>query len=116
MEFFFSTTFGTLTTFSLLVIFFDKLFPISRELLKVSCKLKIPFADPTVVSFCLDLPGMKASISLSNFDLPPDYEVKCMEGVQKPETQIQSHFIFSIFPKVVLSSDIFAMSADLTFL
>ena len=39
-----------------------------------------------------------------------------MVGVQKPETHIQSHFIFSVVPSCSLSSEIFEISADFTFL
>ena len=46
----------------------------------------------------------------------PDWEAKCIVGVQNPETHIQSHLIFSTVPSSSLFSEIFAMSADLTFL
>ena len=78
--------------------------------------MNTPFADPTVVSSCLDWLGIKASISLLNFVLFPDCEAKCIVGVQNPETHMQSQLIFSICPKSFLSSDIFAISADFTFL
>ena len=113
---FFSETWGTETLLSLLVIFFDNWYPFSKDVLIVSSRLNIPLADPTVVSFCFDLPGTKASIFSSNFVLFPDWDDKWIVGVQKPDTQIQSQFIFSIFPKFLLSDEIWAISADLTFL
>ena len=69
-----------------------------------------------MISFCFDCPGTNASISSLNFVLFPDCEAKWIVGVQKPETQIQSHCIFSILPSVFLSSEILAISADFTFL
>ena len=55
-------------------------------------------------------------MSLLNFVLAPDWEAKWIVGVQNPETHIQSQSIFSILLKIFLSSEIFAISADLTFL
>ena len=76
----------------------------------------MPFAAPSVFSFCFEVPGINASISLLNFVLFPDCDDKWIVGVQNPDTQIQSHKIFSIVPNWVLSSEILAMSADFTFL
>ena len=55
-------------------------------------------------------------MSLLNLVLFPDCEAKCIVGVQNPETQIQSQSIFSKVPNSFLLSDIFAISADFTFL
>ena len=98
------------------VIFFDISWPFSNAVVKVFSKENIPLAEPTVVSFCFDLPGTKASISSLNLVLLPDWEAKWIDGVQNPETQIQSQLTFSILLKSFLSSDIFATSADFTFL
>ena len=113
---FFSTTFGKEILLSFLVIFFDNLWPVSKEFFNVSSKVYIPLAAPKVVSFCFDVPGTKASISSLNFVLFPDCEAKWIVGVQKPDTHIQSHLIFSIVPSCSLSSEIFAISADFTYL
>ena len=51
-----------------------------------------------------------------NFVLFPDCEAKWIVGVQKPETQMQSHLMFSTDPSCSLSSEIFAISADFTFI
>ena len=64
----------------------------------------------------MDIPGTKASISLSNLVLLPDWDAKCIVGVQKPDTQIQSQLIFSKAPKSFLLSEILEISAALTFL
>ena len=98
------------------VIFFDNSCPASKELFNVSSKTYDPFAAPNVVSFCFDIPGTNASISSLNFVLFPDCEARWIVGVQKPETHIQSHFIFSTVPSCSLSSEILAISADFTFL
>ena len=76
----------------------------------------MPFAAPNVVSFCFDIPGTNASISSLNLVLFPDCDDRWIVGVQKPETQIQSHLIFSTVPSCSLSTEIFAISADFTFL
>ena len=78
--------------------------------------MNLPFAAPKVISFCFDVPGTKASISLSNLVLLPDWDAKCIVGVQKPDTQIQSQLIFSKTPKSFLLSEIFAIYAESTFL
>ena len=88
---FFSTTVGVVTLLSLFVILFARIYPFSKALLTVSSKENIPFAEPTVVSFCLELIGTNASISFLKNDLLPDCDAKWIVGVQKPETQIQSH-------------------------
>ena len=62
--------------FSLLVIFFDNSLPFSNDVFKVSSNVKIPLADPKVVSFCFDWPGINASISSLNLVLFPDCEAK----------------------------------------
>jgi len=54
-------------------------------------------------------------MSLLNLVLFPDCEAKCIVGVQKPETQIQSQLILSNNPNSFLSSEILAISADFTF-
>ena len=102
--------------FSFSVIFFDNSPPALNEVFKVSSSENIPLAAPKEVSFCFDVPGTNASISSLNCVLLPDCEAKWMVGVQKPETQIQSHWIFSILPSCFLSSDMLAISADFTFL
>ena len=79
---------------SLFVIFFDISLPASKDVFKVSSKVNIPFAEPNVVSLCFDLSGTKASMSSLNFVLFPDCEVRCIVGVQKPDTHIQSQLIF----------------------
>ena len=116
MEDVFSTTAGIETLFSLFVICFDNSLPFSKDVFNVSSSVKTPLADPSVVSFCFDWLGIKASIFSLNFVLLPDCEAKWIVGVQNPETQIQSHCIFSILLIFFLSSDILAISADLTFL
>ena len=113
---FFSITVGDDVLLSLLVIFFESSYPLSNDFFKVSSNVKVPFAAPNVVSFCFDIPGKNASISLLKVVLFPDWEAKCIVGVQKPETQIQSQLIFSRVPNSFLSSEILATSADLTFL
>ena len=87
-----------------------------NESFKVSVRVNVPFAAPRVVSFCFDTSGTKASMSLSNLVLLPDWDAKCIVGVQKPDTQIQSQIIFSNNPNSFLSSEILAISADFTFL
>ena len=47
-----------------------------KESFKVSSNVKIPLAAPKVVSFCLDVPGTKASISSLNLVLLPDCDAK----------------------------------------
>ena len=116
LEDFFSTIFGIVISLSFSVIFFDNWPPAINEVFKVSSRENTPLAAPKVVSFCFESPGTNASISSLNLVLFPDWEAKWMVGVQKPETQIQSHLIFSIFPSCFLSSEIFAISAELTFL
>ena len=54
MDDFFSITVGTETLFSFLVICFDNSLPFSKDVFKVSSNVKTPFADPKVISFCLD--------------------------------------------------------------
>ena len=90
--------------------------PFSKDEVKVSSNVKIPLADPKVVSFCFGWFGINASISSLKIVLFPDCEAKWIVGVQNPETQIQSHLIFSILLKCFLSSEILAISAELTFL
>ena len=63
-----------------------------------------------------DTPGTKASISLLKVVLFPDWDAKCIVGVQKPDTQIQSQLIFSKTPMSFLLSEILAISAAFTFL
>ena len=113
---FFSTTVGTETLLFFSVILFETSKPLSKASLIVSSNVNIPFADPIVFSFCLDLSGTNASIFSLNLDLFPDCDAKWIDGVQKPDTQIQSHSIFSMLNNSFLSSDILAISADLTFL
>ena len=55
-------------------------------------------------------------MSLLKIVLFPDWEAKCIVGVQNPETQIQSQSIVSKALNSFLSSEILATSADLTFL
>ena len=105
-----------LTSLSLSVIFFDNSLPFSNEVFRVSSKENTPLAAPKVVSCCFEVPGTNASISSLNLVLFPDWDAKWIDGVQKPETHIQSHLIFSISPRTYLSSEIFAISADFTFL
>ena len=83
--------------FSFFVIFVDSSNPFSKDVFKVSSSVKTPLADPNVVSFCFGWLGIKASISSLNLVLLPDWEAKCIVGVQKPETQIQSQLIFLIW-------------------
>ena len=105
-----------LTSISLSVIFFDNSLPFANEVFKVSSKENTPLAAPKVVSCCFEVPGTNASISSLNLVLFPDWEAKWIDGVQKPETHMQSHLILSIFPSCFLSSEMLAMSADFTFL
>ena len=102
--------------FSLFVIFFDISFAVSNEVFRVSSNVNIPFADPKVVSACFGLFGTKASIFSLYLVLFPDCEAKCIVGVQNPETQMQSQTILLMLIKFFLSSEIFAIWADLTFL
>ena len=99
-----------------MVICLDNSLPFAKDVFSVSSNVKTPLSAPRVVSFCLDWLGIKASISSLNLVLLPDCEAKWIDGVQNPETQMQSHFIFSILLKFFLSSDILAISAELTFL
>ena len=69
-------TFGKENLLSLFVIFFDKSCPAVNELFKVSFNVKTPLAAPKVVSFCLDAPGTKASISSLNLVLFPDWDAR----------------------------------------
>ena len=73
---FFSTTVGIETLLSLFVILFDKECPFSNALLIVSFNENMPFAEPTVVSFYLELLGTKASISFLNVVLLPDCDAR----------------------------------------
>ena len=104
-EIFFSTTFGKEILWLLFVIFFDKSWPATNELFKVSSNVKTPLAAPKVVSFCLDVPGMKASISSLNLVLFPDCEAKWIVGVQKPETHMQSHLISVSYTHLTLPTN-----------
>ena len=90
--------------------------PFSKPFFKLSSKVKDPFAEPTEVSCCFFLSGINASIFSSYLSLFPDCDAKCTDGVQNPDTQIQSQSIVSIFSKEFLSLFSLPIFADLTFL
>ncbi len=92
---------GTGKLTSLPVTFLERELPLWNPFAIVSLRLKVPFAAPTETSFCFEIFGINASKSLSYFNLLPDCDAKWTEGVQKPETQIQSQLIFSLFSKPV---------------
>ena len=79
------------------VILFDNSNPFLKPSSKDSFKVNDPFADPMVFSFCFDWLGINASSVSLNFNLFPDCDAKWTVGVQLPDTQIQSHDIFSNF-------------------
>ena len=98
------------------VILEERFEPFSKPFFKLSSKVKDPFAAPTEVSCCFFLSGINASIFSSYLSLFPDCDAKCTDGVQNPDTQMQSHSIVSIFSKELLSLLSLPIFADLTFL